>query len=100
LLWAPSAALPSNTSQPALGVAGAALTAGVTLNAGHWILNGNTFTFQNTSGNVTLASGATIDVAGSQNVAASVAEDIVSAQLLGRELVDCPLQQNGQLSGQ
>jgi len=100
LLWAPSAALPSNASQPALGVAGATLNAGVTLNAGSWIQSGNSYSFQNTSGNVTLAGGASIDVSGSQNVAASVTEDIVSAQLLGTELADSPLQQNGPLRGQ
>ena len=104
LLWAPSAALPSDASQPALGVAGATLTAGVTLNAGNWILNGSSYVFQNTSlnsnGNVTIDSGATIDVAGEQNVSASVAEDIVSAQLLGTELADSPLQQNGALRDQ
>jgi filamentous hemagglutinin len=100
LLWAPSAALPSNASQPALGVAGVTLTAGVTLNAGSWIRNGNLLNFQNTSGNVTLASGASIDVSGSENVAASVTEDILAAQLLGTELADSPLQQNGPLRGQ
>ncbi len=100
LLWAPSAALPSSATQPALGVAGATLTAGVTLNAGNWILNSGFFTFENTGGNVTLANGASIDVAGSENVAASVTEDILAAQLLGTELADSPLQQNGSLRGQ
>ena len=100
LLWAPSASLPSNASQPALGVADVTLTAGVTVNAGSWIQSGSSFTFQNTSGNVTLANGAAIDVAGSENVAASVTEDIISAQLLGTELADSPLQQNGPLRGQ
>jgi len=100
LLWAPSASLPSNASQPALGVDGVTLTAGVTLNAGSWVQSGTTFNFENTSGNVTLASGASIDVSGSENVAASVTEDIVAAQLLGTELADSPLQQSGPLRGQ
>jgi filamentous hemagglutinin family protein len=99
LLYAPSAALPSNTSQPALGVAGSTLTAGLTLNAGSWAPSGNSFTFANTNGSVTLGQNATIDVSGSENVAASVAEDIVAAQLLGTELADSPLQQNGPLRG-
>jgi filamentous hemagglutinin family protein len=99
LMFAPSAALPSNTSQPALGVGGAVLTAGVTLNAGNWLLAGNSYSFANTAGSVSLGQGATIDVSGSQNVTASVAEDIVAAQLLGTELADSPLQQDGPLRG-
>ncbi len=104
LLYAPSAALPSSTSQPAIGVAGADLTAGVTLSAGTWIPFNRGFAFANTvgdatAGNVSLGQGASIDVSGSQNVAASVAEDIVSAQLLGTELANSPLQQDGALRG-
>ena len=99
LLLAPSAALPSNPDQPALGVDGVALSAGVTLNAGNWLLAGNAYSFANTAGSVSLGQGATIDVSGSQDVTASVAEDIVAAQLLGTELADSPLQQNGALRG-
>ena len=93
LLWAPSAALPANTSQPALSISGQVLTAGLTLNAGSWIPSGNTFSFANTTGAVSLGQGATIDVSGSENVLASVAEDVVAAQLLGTELADSPVQQ-------
>lgn len=100
LLYAPSAALPSDTSKPALTLGGSALTSGVTLNAGNWLLLGSLYTFNNTSGQVNLDAGATIDVSGSQNVAASVAENIVTAQLLGTELANSPLQQNGSLRGQ
>ena len=99
LLWAPSAALPANTSQPALSISGQVLTAGLTLNAGSWIPSGNTFSFANTTGAVSLGQGATIDVSGSENVLASVAEDVVAAQLLGTELADSPVQQNGPLRG-
>ncbi len=51
-------------------------------------------------GQIYLDAGAVIDVSGSQNVSASVAENIVAAQLLGPELADSPLQRNGPLRGQ
>ncbi|MBS0631602.1 MAG: filamentous hemagglutinin family protein [Verrucomicrobia bacterium] len=47
-----------------------------------------------------LDSGATIDVAGSAGVKASVAENFVSVQLRGSELADYPLQRDGALRGQ
>lgn len=102
LLWVPSASVATDdsgniTSQDAWSNI---LTAGVTLNAGQWLSNGSgAYEFENTSGQVYLDTGATIDVAGSQNVSASVAENIISAQLLGTELADSPLQQNGALRG-
>ena len=51
-------------------------------------------------GQVYFDSGALIDVAGSVDVNASVSENIISAQLLGSELADSPLQREGILSGQ
>ena len=51
-------------------------------------------------GQVYLDAGANIDVSGSNDVAASVTENIVSAQLRGAELADSPLQQDGPLRGQ
>jgi len=100
LLFAPSAATPSNTSQPALDLAGTALGSGVTLNAGQWAFTAGTESFYNTNGQVSLDAGAAIDVSGSENVSASVADNIVAAQLLGSELANSPLQQNGPLRGQ
>ncbi|MCE0523449.1 MAG: filamentous hemagglutinin N-terminal domain-containing protein, partial [Methylacidiphilales bacterium] len=101
LLYAPSANLPSDSStNPAVGVAGSTLTSGVTLDAGSWLSYNGAYSFFNTNGQISLAQGATIDVSGSENVAASVEENIVSAQLLGTELADSPLQQNGPLRDQ
>jgi filamentous hemagglutinin len=100
LLLAPSANLPSDSATPAFGIDGVALTAGVTLDAGSWLLQTNgSYNLDYTSGQVYLDSGATIDVSGSENVSASVAENIISAQLLGTELANSPLQQNGPLRG-
>jgi filamentous hemagglutinin family protein len=100
LLWAPGAATPSDATKPALGVGGLTLNSGVTLNAGNWLSYNGSYAFFNTAGQIDLAPGATIDVSGSENVAASVAENIVTAQLLGTELANSPLQQNGPLRGQ
>lgn len=47
-----------------------------------------------------LDAGATIDVAGSAGVQASVAENFISVQLRGSELADFPLQRDGALRGQ
>ena len=100
LLSAPSAALPSDPTKPALGVDGVPLTAGVSLNAGNWLLqNTGTYALTYTSGQVYFDTGATIDVSGSENVDASVSENIISAELLGTELANSPLQQNGPLRG-
>ena len=101
LLYAPGADKPADaTTNPAVGVAGSTLTSGVTLAAGSWLAQNGTHDFFNTSGEIDLAPGATIDVSGSENVAASVGENIVSAQLLGTELANSPLQQNGPLRDQ
>ncbi|MCE0484088.1 MAG: filamentous hemagglutinin family protein [Methylacidiphilales bacterium] len=100
LLLAPSASVPSNASQPVVNLTGATLSSGVTLNAGQWALLYGQESFYNSSGSISLDDGATIDVSGSENVAASVAENIVAAQLLSSELANSPLQQNGPLEGQ
>ena len=57
-----------------------------------------TFIFD--KGQITMADGSAIDVSGSENVSASVQEDIVSVQLLGPQLADSPVQRNGPLRGQ
>jgi filamentous hemagglutinin len=75
-------------------------SAQVLINAGNWSAYNGTYSFFNTGGQVYMDQGATIDVSGSQNVSASVSEDIIAVQLLGTELADSPLQQNGALRGQ
>lgn len=76
----------------------------VTLDAGVWQTVGTrtsiTDSFIFSDGQIYLDSGALIDVSGSQNVAASVSENIVAAQLLGPELANSPLQRDGPLRGQ
>ena len=75
----------------------------VSIDAGHWTYTpgGSQFTkFIYNGGQVYLDDGATLDVAGSTDVAATVAEFFVSAQLLGPQLANSPLQQNGVLRGQ
>lgn len=99
-LFAPSASTPSNATQPARDFSGATLTSGVNVNAGAWQRANGSYSFFNTTGQIQLESGATLDVSGSQNVSASVTENIVSAQLLGTELANSPIQQNGPLRGQ
>ena len=100
LLLATSAALPSNPNQPALDLTNSALSSGVTLNAGQWAFSGGSQSFYHSSGQVTLEPNATIDVSGSENVSASVADNIVPAELLSSELANSPLQRNGSLEGQ
>ena len=80
------------------------LSAGVSLNAGTWVSVSGTEIFSNVPGvsspsNVTLDSGSLVDVAGSQDNDASVTENIISAQLLGTELADFPVQQASILRG-
>ena len=74
-------------------------SATVDLNAGTWALDAATYQFVNTIGQVYLDSGAIVDVSGEENVNASVTENIISAQLLGTELANSPVQQNGPLRG-
>ncbi len=100
-LYAPSANTPSDSTKPALGVSGASLSSGVSLNAGDWQLQGSdgSYALSYTSGQVYLDTGAGIDVSGSQNVDASVAENIISVQLLGSQLANSPLQRASPLRG-
>ena len=98
LLLAPSAQAPSGG---ALDLVGNQLTSGVTFNAGAWVLPPGAIStvFSNSTGQISLDPGSTIDVSGSENVSASVAEDIIAVQLRGPELANSPLQQNGPLRG-
>ena len=79
-------------------------SAALTISAGNWNLTGTGATAQDyfafTGGQIYLDAGATVDVAGSADVAASVSENIVSVQLRGSELADSPLQRDGALRGQ
>src|SRR5215467_13664052 len=104
ILFAPSAAISSDPTKPTLGIDNIALTSGLTLNAGIWQTAGGGSNAQNffvfSSGQIYLDDGALLDVSGVQNVAGSVAENIVTAQLRGSELADSPLQRNGPLRGQ
>ena len=80
--------------------------ANVSIDAGQWnyTAGSNQFTkFIYSGGQVFLDANASIDVAGSTDVAASVSEFFVlpkPAQLLGPQLENSPLQQNGVLRGQ
>ncbi|MCS6248268.1 MAG: filamentous hemagglutinin family protein, partial [Opitutus sp.] len=51
-------------------------------------------------GQIYLDSGASINVAGSTGVTASVADNIIEAKLMGSELADSPLQRLGSLKGE
>jgi len=108
ILFAPNASLPNGTDQavsalPTSGVT-TALDAGVTLAAGSWdyITSGGIQKdqFVYSKGQVYLDSGASINVAGSTDVQASVSENIINVQLRGAELADSPLQRSGPLRGQ
>jgi len=79
-------------------------SADVTFDAGIWNFETQTSTpvdtFVHSTGQIYLDSGATIDVQGSWDVSAPVSENIISAQLLGPELADSPLQRDGVFRGQ
>jgi filamentous hemagglutinin len=106
LLWAPSASIPTgispttNTTIEAEDDFGNNLKSGVTFDAGTWAYTGSVFSLIHQTGTISLADGSVIDVSGSENVSASVLENIVTAQLRGTELADSPLQQTGALRGQ
>jgi filamentous hemagglutinin family protein len=74
--------------------------ASVNVSAGSWMeAEGSPAEIIPNSGQIYLDAGATIDVAGSI-VSAPVSQNIVSAELLGPQLADSPLQRNGFLYGQ
>lgn len=106
LILAPAADKAKDNSGSVVSQNGAhqLLTSGVTLNAGEWSYAGSGTsvydTLVNDRGQIYLDAGASIDVSGSQNVAASVTENIVSVQLRGTELADHPLQRDGALRGE
>jgi len=99
----PSSSVNGSPTVGSVDLAGAALTSGVNLDAGTWqtALGAATQSLNSLSvGQVNIDSNATIDVSGSQDVSASVTENIIPVQLRGTELADSPLQQNGPLRGQ
>jgi len=106
-ILAPGALLPTGADVVVpvsnTGSGGGAPSAGVTLNAGVWNLmvagNGLKETLLYNSGQIYLDAGASIDVFGSQNVSASVNDNIISVQLRGTELANSPVQRNGLLRG-
>ena len=72
----------------------------VNVQAGGWVQSGDSpAVLIPNSGQIYFDAGATIDVAGSI-VSAPVSQNIVSAQLLGPQLADSPLQRNGILYDQ
>jgi len=108
-LLAPSASLPPSPALPkspvfAYDETGVVLKSGVSLSAGNWLLQTDSsyaLTYASgQGGQVYFETGSTIDVAGSQNVSASVQENVVTGQLLGTELANSPLQRSGALRGQ
>jgi len=91
ILLAPGATPPST---PAEDLVGAAQTSGVTFNAGSWFMPSSTTqpVFLNTSGQILLDAGATINVTGSTNVSVPTSQNILSVTLLGNELANSPTQ--------
>jgi hypothetical protein len=102
----PNRILPEDNSDVTLSI-------GVLLNTGGWVPNNVAGGIANASATsvfynlppagsagqnqvqVSLDPGATIDVSGSQNVAASVTDNIVAVQLSGAQLANSPLQRDG-----
>ena len=103
-------ALPSTIKMQGLAIHGVdnstifAPNAVVELNAGVWFTTGGASTiidnFVFSDGQIYFDAGSLVDVSGLTDVSASVAENIISAQLLGPELANSPLQRNGPLRGQ
>jgi filamentous hemagglutinin len=78
-------------------------SANVDVEAGNWVYIGSETPprseFVRTNGQIFFDGGSLIYVAGSTDVAASVSENIVTAQLLATELADSPLLRDGVLRG-
>jgi filamentous hemagglutinin family protein len=83
----------------ALDEAGTAQTSGVTFSAGSWVLVGSVDKFVNDVGQISLDSGATIDVSGSTDIVVPTSQNILSVQLRGTELADSPTQRTGVFRG-
>ena len=73
--------------------------ANVAVNAGNWIAFGTRNFLGYTGGQVYLDQGAMIDVSGSVDISAPLAENILTLQLRGAELANSPLQRTGTVRG-
>lgn len=73
--------------------------ANVTIRAGQWLPSNGTTAFVASAGQVYLDPGATINVAGTPDVIAAMAQNILSLELRGAELADSPTQRDGILRG-
>ncbi|MFZ4681387.1 MAG: filamentous hemagglutinin N-terminal domain-containing protein, partial [Terrimicrobiaceae bacterium] len=103
ILLAPGASLPSGSNAiTPVDASGAALSAGVSINAGLWLsasaINAGQRRF--TGGQIYLDAGALIDVAGSVDVAAPIENYLLTVQLRGAELAGSPLQRTSTVRGQ
>ncbi|MFZ4588334.1 MAG: hypothetical protein ACOYNG_05020, partial [Terrimicrobiaceae bacterium] len=76
------------------------LEAGVGIRAGEWISSGLSSVWANSGGQVYLDTGATIDVAGTVDVAVPMSHNLLTLQLRGAELANSPLQRTGPVRGQ
>jgi hypothetical protein len=75
----------------------------VRIAAGEWLFQGGVSpvsTFIQSAGQVYLDENSVVNVAGSLDVAVSVAQNIIEVDLRGAELANSPLQRNGPLRGQ
>ena len=75
----------------------------VRIAAGEWFFQGgvsSASTFTQSAGQVYLDEDSVVNVAGSLDVAVSVAQNIIEVDLRGAELANSPLQRNGSLRGQ
>jgi len=73
--------------------------ANVTLRAGQWLPFNGATAFVASTGQIYLDAGASINVAGSRDVLAAMAQNIIALELRGAELADSPTQRDGVLRG-
>ena len=73
--------------------------ANVMIRAGNWLPFNGATSFINSAGQVYLDPGASINVAGTRDVVAAMAQNILSLELRGAELADSPTQRDGVLRG-
>lgn len=74
-------------------------SANVTLRAGAYLPFNGATTFVTSAGQIYLDAGASINVAGTQDVFAALTQNILSLELRGAELADSPTQRDGVLRG-
>ena len=81
------------------GQSGTSLAAGVSIQAGNWVQLGVSSQFSYTGGEVSLAPGAQINVAGSTDVQVDSAQNFLTLQLRGAELANSPLERTSSVRG-